>query len=285
MDDNIICLIETHLVGDNVININGFTWYGHNRGHKHFKAKRGSGGLGFLVQDKLFDDFHISIVDKCYEGIIALELKHKISEFSITVIGGYLPPENSVYGRNSTEFFSHLVALVYASIESDFIALCGDLNARVGKQLDYIVDVDDIPERVVLDTKTNNHGDMFIEFLKDMKMCIINGRLIPTNDNYTCLSTRGKSVVDYFAVPHECLRFCRSFSVTTVHDAIDKWKLQPLVSSKSRPPDHSIITCSVMYSYNLEEPLDRVATSESLPTGPNKDYKKCTVLTKYLGIL
>lgn len=46
---------------------------------------------------------------------------------------------------------------------------------------------------------------MLIEFLKDSKCCILNGRLSPQNDHFTSVSTKGKAVVDYIVTPRDCL--------------------------------------------------------------------------------
>ena len=260
-------MIETHLIEDKSINIDGYTWYGFNRSLKHVKAKRGSGGIGFLIKDYIYDEFKIRITDKTYDGIMALELTHKATDFNVTVIGAYLPPENSVYGRESSNFFSQLIALVYSSINSDVTILCGDLNARVGNRLDYICDVDILPDRTAIDHKVNNHGETFLEFLKDVKMCIINGRINPIDDNFTSVSTRGKSVVDYIVVPHECVKFCTNFNVKTVHEEIDRLKLHGQITSKCKPPDHSILTVCVMCTYDLSAGFQRV--EENVSSGEN----------------
>ena len=190
-----MCLIETHLIGNADINLKGYTWFGQNRVLKHVSAKRGSGGIGFLVKDSLFDDFMVTVTDKSVEGIMSIEMKHKQSEFIISVIGVYLPPENSTYGRDSSSYFAQLISLIYAAVNSDLTLVCGDFNARVGKKLDYIPDIDDVPVRKVLDEKVNNHGEAMLEFLKDTKLCVVNGRVTSESDNFTYISTRGKSVV------------------------------------------------------------------------------------------
>ena len=87
--------------------------------------------------------------------------------------------------------------------------------------IDCITDLDVLPDRQILDTQKNGHGKSFIEFLKDSKLCIVNGRVNPECDNYTFLSSRGKSVVDHFCVPHECLKFCVDFQILIMSDVID----------------------------------------------------------------
>ena len=43
--------------------------------------------------------------------------------------------------------------------------MCGDFNSRCGNLPDYIVGVDDIPERKIIDQKINKFGEHFAEFL------------------------------------------------------------------------------------------------------------------------
>ncbi len=78
------------------------------------------------------------------------------------------------------------------------VYFCGDYNARIG-QLHYVTeDIDSsIPPRCVIDDVVYGHGEALIDFIEDCKLCILNGRLDPLNDNFTYISDKGKSVVDY----------------------------------------------------------------------------------------
>ena len=44
-------------------------------------------------------------------------------------------------------------------------------------------------------------------------MCITNGRVTPEHDDFTFMSARGKSVVDYFIVPHEQINDCKAMYI------------------------------------------------------------------------
>ena len=87
---------------------------------------------------------------------------------------------------------------LYLNNDADAIFIYGDLNARCGKVIDTLLDDSDIPERHVMDTCTVNlYGEKVIDFVRDMTLCIVNGRVSPEKDNYTSISNRGRSVVDY----------------------------------------------------------------------------------------
>ena len=72
----------------------------------------------------------------------------------------------------------------------------------------------------ILDDIKNSHGDSLIDFLKDTQMCIVNGRISSKSNNFTCINSRGKSVVDYIILPHYCVKFCSSFKVENMSDLL-----------------------------------------------------------------
>ena len=64
----------------------------------------------------------------------------------------------------------------------------------------YIEDVDQVKQRSKIDYKENDHGDAFINFLCDTNFAMLNGRF---EDDFTSMSTKGKSIVDYMYSPYE----------------------------------------------------------------------------------
>ncbi len=52
------------------------------------------------------------------------------------------------------------------------VLLCGDLNVRIGNIGDTIPDVDKTCPKTTIDETKNSHGDRFLAFLKDNKMCV-----------------------------------------------------------------------------------------------------------------
>ncbi len=69
-------------------------------------------------------------------------------------------------------------------------------------------EIDSLPERNPLDKIVNAQGESLIELMQDAKLCVLNGRLNPEHDNYTCISPRGSSVVDYIITPHDVYYKC-----------------------------------------------------------------------------
>ena len=83
-----------------------------------------------------------------------------------------------------------------------FCYICGDFIARISNLDDFIAGVDSIPERHIVDFKSNKHGELLCYFLIDSNCCVLNSRNFRKND-YTFLGPQGASVVDYCIVPYE----------------------------------------------------------------------------------
>ena len=99
------------------------------------------------MKDSLFQDYKIEIVDKKYDGIIAIGCTHLRNNISFIVFSVYLPPESSPWGRNAPGFFNNLLQLIYASSNVPYIYICSDFNCRMGNLLDTIPNIDNIKSR------------------------------------------------------------------------------------------------------------------------------------------
>ncbi len=109
---------------------------------------------------------------------------------------------------------SYLLGLIYTTCEYDAVYLVGDVNSRIGSKKNYVQNSDNIPLRKVIHYTSNKHGEEFIDFLLGSKMCILNGRICPENDNFTCVRTNGSSVVHYICTFHNNLIDCTFFKFT-----------------------------------------------------------------------
>ena len=111
---------------------------------------------------------------KSLDGILCIKLTSKSTDYSLLLLTCYLPPENSVWGRNSQQFISHVLSYIYINNECTSVFVCGDFNARIGS-LDDLTDFDDVNilKRHVLDKTINQHGHSFIDFLNEAKVCIL----------------------------------------------------------------------------------------------------------------
>ena len=161
-------------------------------------------------------EYSFEIIDTSLDGKLCIKLTSKSTDYSLLLLSCYLPPENSVWGRNSQRFLSHVLSYSYINNERNSVFVCGDVNARIGS-LDDLTDCDDVKiiKRHVLDKTINQHGHSFIDFLNEVKLCILNSRFNETENNFTSVSTPGKAVIDYICVPHDVIENCVSFKVRT----------------------------------------------------------------------
>jgi hypothetical protein len=204
-----------------------------------------------FVKDTLLIQYNCHILDSTIEGLLIIELKHKISNFTVCLYIVYLPPERSNRGRDADTFFNLLLSKVYLYTQSDLSLILGDFNGRIGTKDDFVKDIDDVVERFSIDDISNKHGDCLIEFCKDSKFVILNGRVTPNYDNYTCISYKGKSVVDYILCPQAEVIHCKNFIVSPVKRIIEQFNLTPPEgSTEGNVPDHSIVCAFVDVHYS-----------------------------------
>ena len=241
-----ISINETWLKSDDdSIDIDGYTWIGNRRRFINKRANKGSGGVGILVSSNVYHNFFVDVTDKNHEGILAINLRNKHTDYTIALIAAYLPPDNSIYGRDPTSFFAHLTHLMYMYSDVDAVYLAGDLNGRIGQRLDFIEEVDDVPPRTPIDLQFRGHGEAIIEFCTETKVCVVNGRISPLTDNFTSISSKGTAVVDYFLTRHDDLSRIKHFEVKTMTSLIESMGMHGIVAAPSRISDHSFLVMDV----------------------------------------
>ncbi|CAC5383691.1 unnamed protein product [Mytilus coruscus] len=144
-----------------------------------------------------------------------------------------------------------------------YTIICGDFNARCGSNTDYIEGVDDIKPRTTIDTTENYNGDLFCEFLSDTNFAMLNGR-IGIND-FTYISPRGRSVVDYICVPYEQLESVLDFKIMRMSDIINTLNYNP-----ESIPDHSLLSCDIKYPVNVDEISNHYANEVKIKRNARK---------------
>ena len=279
-NSDIMCLVETHLVANDDITVDGYTWYDFKRSVKHIRAPKGSGGIGILVKDHMLQAFTVKVVDKSLDGILGIAFTSKTSSMSFIVYVCYLPPENSVWGRNSDYFFSHLVTELYQCSEYDLVFVCGDFNARIGEVADFVNEIDGLKTRNIIDTIRGGHCETFIDFVKDSRLCIVNGRVTPQHDNFTFVSGRGKSVVDYLLTMQDGLDKCTECKTELTSELIKRFDCVNLLSQTCKPPDHSMLTVNFVCNIDILSSHD-VAKSGTVRN--EKRYKFDNVTNDFMS--
>lgn len=129
------------------------------------------------------------------------------------------------------------------------MTIFGDFNIRIGNHDDFIPGIDDVISRNVIDFKTSQYCDTFLDFLISTHFCVLNGRNYKQND-FTSVSTRGCAVVDYCLIPYEQLYRYTNFDVkrsaAIVTDVIGVETMDRI-----SVPDHSILLWSISLEHSL----------------------------------
>ncbi len=107
-----------------------------------------------------------------------------------------------------------------------------------------------------------------IDLIKDCKLCILNGWLDPLNDNFTYISDKGKSVLDYIITPHNCLDKCGSFKVHTMYEVCVKYNLAHYISHNCKLPYHSI----VHVDFKVRSDINPLSKANDPNFDPQNDY-------------
>ena len=99
-------------------------------------------------------------------------------------------------------------------------------------------------------------------------MITLNGRFCTDRDNYTVISTLGKSVVDYAIVQVDCFDKYTDFQVRTVLDLLEEYS----IPTDSSMPDHSLLC----WDFRLEQhELVEVPPQHSMPTSQDRPPLRC----------
>ena len=241
---DIIGIAETHLLREQVIEMDGYSWFSNNRNNIHIRAKKGSGGVGFLVKKDILEQYSVQIEDDSIEGILWLKFVSKFKKTVLHTCVCYLPPHESSRNVDADDFFDNLICQMHEYCQKEMFYICGDFNARYSDFQDFIEGVDTIQSRHVIDFTSNKYGELLCDFMIDTNCCILNGRNMSSND-YTCIKSQGASVVDYCLVPHEDLDKFTQFKVHTVTDLINEINIIDTIGPDTSKPDHSILTWKI----------------------------------------
>ena len=189
---DLIGLAETHLIGNRKVKMSGYTWFGQNRTSLYVRAKKGSGGVGFLVRNGLLNQLYINVWEDSYEDIhvVWLELKDKQNCQILRACVCYLVPEFSTRNINPQDYFDRLLCEIHVFQNDSNLMVFGDFNSRIGDSKDFIPGVDNLPPRNTVDFKKNTYCDIFLDFLICTNLCVLNGRKFDTND-FPYVSTQG----------------------------------------------------------------------------------------------
>ena len=102
LDCHITAVTETHLRGDNNINIKNYEWKGKNKPNQPRKG-RGDGGIGFVLNKYIKDNYEIDFQNLTLDFAYGLVFKNKSMGYKIGLNCIYIPPDGSNYYKKYSE--------------------------------------------------------------------------------------------------------------------------------------------------------------------------------------
>ena len=94
LNADVVCVIETHLLKKDSLEVDGYKTYLHNRIEHHVRTKKGYGGTAFLVKTELFEHYNVDIIDKEYDGIFVLRFRNNALLMKVYIT--FLSKENNL---------------------------------------------------------------------------------------------------------------------------------------------------------------------------------------------
>ena len=83
----------------------------HNRSETHINARKSYGGVAAIFKLDMYNEYDFAVVDKSVDGLMILRFTHKLTDHAFLLACCYLPPEQSVWGRDAVHFFRIFVAI------------------------------------------------------------------------------------------------------------------------------------------------------------------------------
>ena len=267
---DVVFITETFCKKNDILSITNYQVVQFNRQNISSRSIRGSGGCAIALSNKFMSNHVIVATYRGrQDGILAVKLRYTENDMLIGLLVNYLPPHGFHYGKDPESFFLDN-SLVFSDLsDCDLLVAGGDLNSRTKDDLDYIPDVDgDTPPRINPDQERNNHGKCFLQFLKDNRALICNGRITPEQNDFTFVSPQGRSVPDYIYCPADHINYCSSLKVVKVSDVINEFNL-PVPHTL---PDHSIIVSEFDMFASIPRP-DRAPEAQARSGERHKSKK------------
>ena len=240
---DIMAVVETWLRGEEVIEVDGYRWFGRNRKGLHWKAVRGSGGVGLLIREEVLEGYAVEILESDIEDIMWVRMRQvdEDEEEALVLAVCYIPPESSSRGVSADELLQLLAEQVAKFHSQGPMILCGDFNARCGR-LD--AGGEELPSRKAIDVVKNSQGEAFVDFLRSVNMGVVNSR--KGRDAFTCVSSKGCSVVDYCIVGVDNIDLIDNLKVATMSECIEEMQCGGDIT---RVPDHSVVQWEVFVDW------------------------------------
>ncbi len=244
------------------------------------KAGRYSGGITVLVKSHLRGGVKIA---HCAEGFLWIKLCKTFFHLpkDLYMCGVYIPPYNSSKEiLAKTDYFHEFLRMTNEFLGLGNVLIAGDMNSRIGCDSDdlpnsSIAILEDIipsfcntppvPKRSSCDRTMNQYGRKMNRLCLDLGLTVVNGR-VPGDllGNFTCFTSRGRSVVDLVLSDSHLFRNVQHLKVL--------------------PPEYTSVHCPISTMIHCPIEFEQQTSGEEFPLNPKIiwDSSKVSVLRKSL---
>ena len=222
-DSQFICLQETR---------QPITYPGY-RVHNNTRKCNKYGGVCTMVENSISRG--VKVIPVKFEDAVACKLDKNFFglEEDLYLVNSYIKPAQTstkTSEKTGLDILADLDQFLNELHTKGDIIMCGDFNARIGKNIDYIRNElsgaesfvplpddyipQDLRDRNNKDRKTNSYKKPFLDLLINNKLHILNGRTLGDSlGELTCIKHNGASVVDYFAVSYNSSKYIGHMTV------------------------------------------------------------------------
>lgn len=287
---DLVFLAETHIGPDTCINkIGPFKF--HLVCRKMTKSnRRFFGGLAILYKEGIKN--HIKILPNSNPDYQWIKLEKTFFGFQkdLYICLAYFPPSMSSYTQKlEFDLLDCIEKDIVGFQDKGNILLCGDFNARVGSQCDFILHDDNnylpifntyhvdkqILQRRSYDVKLDTRGKDLLDLCVSQQLRFLNGRTLgDLSGKFTCYKPVGASVVDYAIMSESALEQVLYFKVNnfipTLSDCHSKieWKISALYTTTctQNVKEHSVfpMSCNYIWSDDSSEKFQTVLSSTDI---------------------
>ncbi len=254
-DFDIIALQETHMKQNPLLTLDSYDIMQTNGFATKNKVKV-FGGLACLVKKSIRCGVkYISSPDKSYMWLKLIKSFFGL-EKDLYICNIYIPPKNSNFLKDGDSMLEDIEKDIQQFSAMGNILMCGDFNARVSNECDYIefdsskhLPLDDqykpdtvLPKRFCQDNECDARGKQLLSLCIASGIRILNGRFIGDSlGYYTCHRPNGSSVVDYMLTDEQFIDNVLYFHVHPLMGSLsDHCKLSIMIRATFK---HVVDTC------------------------------------------
>lgn len=246
---------------------------------KQPKLKHGRLSGGIIVWHKNALSDHIHPIKRGNSHIwLKVTNTTSDSDQALYICAIYMPPLNSPYYDELS--FGNLHSEILEFQAKGSILLCGDFNARTGRELDYIcsegdnhifgrniINTDFPLTRESFDTVVNKSGRQLLQMCKNLGLYIINGRTHGDSlGRSTYCSHLGNSVIDYCItdLPHTDIKAFMIMPQLPLSDHCQTKILLNIGKISFQKENQSLYTIPYKYKWKIDSHMKFEAISNSV---------------------